>query len=284
MACLSRAPLIGLLIAAAAPAATAGPVTLIPGDLAVTYSVYPGLANPNTGLVGPYTTPNVVAGTTVLLINPNAPNPPTTPVTAVAGGAYPDIFNNTSVDRNFGVTSPIYLGQITTTGQFNATTDLTALTGISTNFSSKSELAPNLSTNGGALTIVGYNSPVGILDVSNSNTPNHIDPTNTDTQNPTNRTVVQINPDGSVLVTNTNAYTGNNGRAAILATNVNGIGQNQYLLTGNAGNGGSPPPTNFVSNTGVQLIAPGSSNPETTVVGQQQGIPGASTGFQYGFS
>jgi len=55
-------------------------------------------------------------------------------------------------------------------------------------------------------------------------------------------------------------------------------------LTGNTGNGGSPPPVNIVNNTGLQLIAPGSNNPETTVVGMQQGTPGNSTGFQYGFS
>ena len=34
----------------------------------------------------------------------------------------------------------------------------------------------------------------------------------------------------------------------------------------------------------MQLIAPGSSNPETTVVGKQQGTPGSKNGFQYGFS
>lgn len=142
-------------IAGSAPAAVAGPITIVPGDLAVTYSVYPGLANPNTGRTGGYTTPILAPGMTVLPINPNAPNPLTTPVTAVANGTYPNIFNNTSVDGNFGVTSPIYLGQITNTGNFVSTTDLTALTGITTSFSSKSELALNLSTNGGALTFMG---------------------------------------------------------------------------------------------------------------------------------
>jgi hypothetical protein len=266
-------------IAAAAPAAYAGPLALVSGDLAITYSVYPGLTNPNTGTTGGYTTPTLVPGTTVLPINPNAPNQITTPVTAVADGTYPNVFLNTSVDANFGVTSPLYFGQITKNGNFVSTTDLTALTGITTSFSSKSELSLNLSTNNGALTLVGYNSPVGSLDRSNSNTPGHVDPSNTDTQAATNRSVVQINADGSFLVTNTNGYSGNNGRSAILAT-----GLNQYLLAGNAGNGGSPPPINIVNNTGVQLIAPGSSNPETTVVGVQQGTPSAANGFQYGFS
>ena len=279
--CRSRLRLASAILAAApavtlAPVATAAPITFLPGDLAVLYSVYPGLPNPNTGSTGGYTTPNITAGVTQLPISP--------PVTAIAGGSYPNVFNNAQVDANFGVTSPIYLGQITTTGQTVSTTDLTALTGIVTSFSSKSEMALNLSTNRNALTFLGYNSGVGALDVSNSNTPNHIDPSNTDTQTPTNRSVVQINPDGSVQVTNTNAYSGNNGRAVILANNVNGTGQSQYLLVGNAGNGGSPPPTNIVNNTGVQSITPGSNNPETTVVGQQQGTPGASNGFQYGFS
>jgi microcystin-dependent protein len=106
-----------------------------------------------------------------------------------------------------------------------STTDLTALTGVTTSFPSKSEMALNLSTNRNALTFLGYNSGVSAIDVSNSNTPNHIDPSNTDTQTPTNRSVVQINPDGSVQVTNTNAYSGNNGRAVILANNVTAPGK-----------------------------------------------------------
>ena len=262
--------------AALAPAAEAAPATFLPGDLAVSYSVYPGLTNPFTGSTGGYTTPDIVAGTTVLPINP--------PVTASNSGSYPGVFSNTSVDPNFGVGSPIYLGQITPTGTMQSTTDLTALTGITTSFSSKSELAVNLSTNGTALTLSGYNAPVGSIDVSNANTPGHIDPSNTDTQTPTNRSVVQIGGDGNVLVTNTNAYSGNNGRAVTAANNVNGTGQTEYLLVGNAGNGSGTPPTNIVNNTGVQLTTPGNPNPETTVVGQQQGTPGAKNGFQYGFS
>ena len=268
--------LAAVLATAASPPASAAPISFAPGDLAVTYSVYPGLANPYTGSTGGYATPDIVAGTTVLPISP--------PVVASNGGSYPGVFSNTAVDANFGVTSPIYLGQITPTGTMVSTTDLTALTGITTSFSSKSELSLNQSTNGGALTLSGYNAPVGTIDVSNANTPNHIDPTNTDTQTPTNRSVVQVNADGTVQVTSTNAYSGNNGRAAILANNVNGTGQGEYLLAGNAGNGSGKPPTNIVDNTGVQLIQPGSTNPETTVVGEQQGTPGAKDGFQYGFS
>jgi hypothetical protein len=168
--------------AALAPVATAAPITFLPGDLAVLYSVYPGLPDPNTGSTGGYTTPNITAGTTVLPINPNAPSPLTAPVLAVAGGSYPNVFNNATADANFGVTSPIYLGQITPAGKTVSTTDLTALTGITTSFPSKSEMALNLSTTKNALTFLGYNSGAGAINVSNSNTPGHIDPSNTDTQ------------------------------------------------------------------------------------------------------
>ncbi len=275
--CCTAAGALAVIVAAAATSsAIAAPIGFTPGDLAVTYSVYPGLTNPYTGSTGGYVTPDIVAGTTVLPISP--------PATASNGGSYPGVFSNTSVDANFGVTSPIYLGQITPTGTMVGTTDLTALTGITTSFSSKSELSLNLSTDGSALTLSGYNAPVGTIDASNANTPGHIDPTNTDTQTPTNRSVVQVDANGSIEVTNTNAYSGNNGRAAILANNVNGTGQSEYLLAGNAGNGSGTPPTNLVDNTGVQLIAPGSSNPESTVVGEQQGTPGSKNGFQYGFS
>ena len=47
-----------------------------------------------------------------------------------------------------------------------------------TSFSSKSEVALNLSTDGRYVTFMGYVAPVGAVDVSNSNTPGVIDPTN----------------------------------------------------------------------------------------------------------
>jgi hypothetical protein len=81
---------------------------LLPGDLAVTYSVYPGVVNPNTSATGGYTTPNIVTGVTVLPINPNAPNPPPPmPVTAVADWTDPNVFTNTTVDGNVGVTADL---------------------------------------------------------------------------------------------------------------------------------------------------------------------------------
>ena len=45
-------------------------------------------------------------------------------------------------------------------------------------FSSKSEVALNLSTDRQFVTFMGYLSPIDALDVSNSNTPGVVDPTN----------------------------------------------------------------------------------------------------------
>jgi len=77
-----------------------------------------------------------------------------------------------------------------------------------------------------------------------------------------NRSVVQINLDGSVQVTNTNAYSGNNGRSVILANNVNGTGQSQYLMVGNAGNGGSPPPVKSSTTPACSRSPPAATVPK----------------------
>ena len=68
-------------------------------------------------------------------------------MTAIADGTYPTVFNNDTVDASFGVTSRVFLDELTPWGQgFNRipvpSRDLV------TSFSSKSELALNLSTNG----------------------------------------------------------------------------------------------------------------------------------------
>jgi hypothetical protein len=87
-----------------------------------------------------------------------------------------------------------------------------------------------------------------------------------------------------VTATKVNAYSGNNGRAAILASDVNGSGQSEYLMVGNAGNGSGTEPVDIVDDTGVQSIVPGSSSPDTTVIGALQGTPGSANGFEYGFA
>jgi hypothetical protein len=200
--------------------------------------------------------------------------------TAVANGTYPDVFNNATPDGSFGITSPIFLQEITTCGT-NIRTMYVDPSLITTSFSSKSELAINLTPNGTGLTFMGYVAPINELDVSNSNTPGIIEPGNPVTTTPTYRAVAQINYNPRINsqgyitpeITTTNAYPGNNGRAVVLASN--GL----YYTVGNAGNGnGSPEVTDAA---GVQIVIPGvnatPTTPGTTQVGSynitQNGYP-----------
>jgi hypothetical protein len=165
-----------------------------------------------------------------------------------------NVWNNDLTDANFGITADIILQNInTTTGAVDNTVNVTqvaAAAGINlvTSFSSKSELAINTSLNGTSVTLMGYNAGVGQLDISNSNTPGSIEPGNTDTATATYRAIGDLNLSTNALtVTTTNAYNGNNGRAAI------GIGNGQYYTVGNAGNGSGSAQT--TANTGVQLVS-----------------------------
>ena len=108
-------------------------------------------------------------------------------VTAVAPGTYPLVFNNDGVDTSFGVTQPIVLDEINPSNDSqiaSLTVPNSTQPGVTpgsdqmvTSFSSKSEIALNLSTDGRYVTFMGYNAPVGAMDVSNANTPGDIDPT-----------------------------------------------------------------------------------------------------------
>ena len=234
----------------------------VPGALLVSSSVYTGTAS------------TVTVGQTL----PGGG-------TAIADGTYPDVFQNATVDGSFGVTSPIFLKQYSLARDGGSafllnTLNVTDWTGIVTSFSSKSEIALNFSTSGNALTFMGYKAPINTLDVSNSNTPSHVDPSNPVAAR-YQRAIVQIggNHGSRILVTPVNSYSGNNGRVAILNDNYK---QNIYYTVGNAGNGSGTPPTFIVNNTGVQIAQPGI--PDTTVTGVQQGTIGAATGFQYGYT
>ncbi len=195
-------------------------------------------------------------------------------VTATANGSYPYVFNNAAVDGSFAVNAPIYLDELRSDGTLVKTVAVPTNL-LTTSFESKSELAVNLSQDGRFLTLLGYVAPVNALDVSNSNTPGHIDPTNPDTPS-YQRAVAQIDSKGNVEVTPVDAYSGDNGRAAILA------GGNYYMV-GNAGNGSGTELPIIVDDTGVQMTTPG-GNAETTVVGVLQGTSGSKNGFQYGYS
>jgi len=246
--------LLGLL----ADSAPAGLFT--PGDLLVSGSTYAGTAA------------TVTVGQTL----PGGG-------TAIADGTYPYVFNNATVDSSFGVSSPIFINEITTSGSPVNTINIpTSL--VTTSFSSKSELALNLSANGTSVTFMGYVTPINALDVSNSNTPGIVDPTNP-VKSTTYRAVAQLNADGTMESTTTNAYSGHNGRAAVLAAN------GAYYTTGNAGNGTGTPPSTIVGAAGVQLVTPGQSAtpsaPGTTMVGSfsvmQEGYPADKAGKDNNF-
>ena len=134
-----------------------------------------------------------------------------------------------------------------------------------TSFSSKSELALNLSTSGRVITFMGYATRPDVIDVSNSNAPGVIDPTNP-VPGAYYRVVATLDERGRFSFTETNAYSGNNGRAAILDDSD---GADVLYLAGNAGNGGSPEPGGVIAGAGAQFARP-SDLPESA---QQPGQP-----------
>jgi hypothetical protein len=190
---------------------------------------------------------------------------------APVDGSYPYVWNNDAYDGSFGITSRIFLDQIKPGGAFVNTLEVpnslqkgAAHDQLVTSFSSKSELALHLSTDGQYLTFMGYVAPVNMLDVSNSNTPGVVDPTNPVGQN-VYRAVARVDRDGHFRVTETNAYSGNNGRSAIL---YNSNGQDIFYTAGNAGNGASPQPDGVILGAGAQFIDPSKQheaqqNPDT---------------------
>lgn len=227
---------------------------ILPGNLIVSRTVYEGTAS------------TVTIGQTL----PGGGK-------AIADGSFPDVFKNETPDPSFGITSSIFLDQLTISGNLISTSAIDPSL-ITTSFASKSELGLNISTDGTSVTFMGYAAPKNTLDVSNSNTAAVFDPTNP-VSSTYARAVANVNlSTGNVQVTNVNAYSGNNGRAAILA---NG----QYYMVGNAGNGSGNGTTlsQLSDNTGVQRIDAGNSG-NTEAVGAVQGTFGSTTGYQRGFS
>jgi hypothetical protein len=184
-------------------------------------------------------------------------------VTATADGTYPTVFNNAIVDASFGVTAPILIDEmlIVPSGDVVQTIQVpnSSEKGVKTNtdqmvtsFSSKSEIGLNLSLDRNSVSFMGYLSPVNAIDVSNSNTPDVVDPTNP-VPSTDFRVVASVDQLGQLHFTKTNAYSGNNGRAAIL-NNANGA--NVYYTTGNAGNGANPQPNGVIVGAGAQIVTP----------------------------
>jgi hypothetical protein len=218
-----------------------------PGNLVVSRSVYDN--NPANVKVGTILPPNCASTQGGCGASTGAP----------FNGTYPFVFNNDTYDSSFGITSRIFLDQLTPDGRvldslevpnsldrgIKSTSDQ-----LVTSFSSKSEVALHLSTDHRLLTFMGYVAPVNTLDVSNSNTPLAIDPTNPVGEEIL-RGVAAVDRNGHFSFTETNAYSGNNGRAAILN---NSDGEPFFYTAGNAGNGANPQPNGIVLGAGAQFI------------------------------
>ncbi len=245
----------GLLTSAAFGAAAFGSGAarayyFMPNNLVVSESVFV----PNTGEAASLTVGAPIAypldgsGTPVAAVG--------TTGNALATDANLGVFTNSKPDANFGITSALTLVQVNPLNGAISAPLVLPTSQIVTSFPSKSEGSLYLTQNGQALTITGYDvaasgrAPVGAVDVSNSSTSatTPAQALTTGNANGTvNRTVAQINGIGTVVTTDTNAYSGNNGRGAI---QYNG----QYYMVGN-GNVGA---------TGVELLNPANPATQTT--------------------
>ena len=264
----------------------------VPGTLVVSRSVYEGKAS--TVTIGETLPLGCQGGLTGLTVNVPTTTGGTTPVTVPCGvatdnGEYPNLFdthnvwNNANSDGSFGVTSPIFLDDITTDGWQLGTLPIPT-NQIVTSFSSKSELALNRSVDGRSITFMGYVGGIGcggssvsptapsLLDVSASNTPGVCDPTNpvitTFVSNPVvpaayYRAVAEVGSDGHLSLTHGNAYSGDNGRAAIKG------GNGLYYMVGNDNSGNlskkqmstTQDGINLANATGAELLYPGETPP-----------------------
>ena len=255
---------LALSVMASGPSASAqGAPVFTPGNLVVSRSVYS--APSSAVVVGQTLPPGCV---------PSKANGVTCGV-ATENGTFPLVFNNIVPDPSFGITSPILLDEMTPSGTIvNSITvpnsSTTSGDQLVTSFSSKSEEALHLSTDGQYLSFIDYVAPLYAIDASNSSTTLAPDPTNP-VPSFNYRAVATVNAQGQFSFTETNAYSGNNGRAAIYVNTgtTNGVANNFFYTAGNAGNGGNPEPQQVVAGAGLQIISPANA-PEAS---QTPGLP-----------
>jgi hypothetical protein len=250
-----------------------------PGTLVLSRSEYVG--TPSILVVGQTVLPpNCVGGTVNVPLVAGGTTPVVIPTgngsggcsTATADGTFPFVFENAVSDGNFGITSPIFLDDLTTDGHRLDTLPIPT-DQIVTSFSSKSELAVHLATDGKSVTFIGYRGAPGyptapnLFDVSASNTPGVIDPTNP-ASGQYYRAVAEVDAHGHIMYTDGNAYSGDNGRSAIK-------GDGLYYMAGNDNNGGlskkqlttTIPGVELVADTGAELLVPGQTPPLPPDVG-----------------
>ncbi|TYL92185.1 hypothetical protein FXB40_25885 [Bradyrhizobium rifense] len=214
-----------------------------PGHLLLSKAVYDNKAS------------NITAGVTQLPPNCVAPNC----AAATTDGIYPMVFSNDLVDSSFGITAKIVLDElrlnghrvqsleVPNSGQHGVTSNRDQMV---TSFPSKSEIGLNLSIDRHSVSFMGYLAPIDAVDVSNSNTPDVVDSTNPVTS-AFSRVIATVDEHGRFRFTKTNAYSGNNGRAAVLNDRP---GANVFYATGNAGNGSNPQPNGVIIGAGAQIM------------------------------
>lgn len=265
----------GLLAASAAVGAHAA-TFIDPGSLLISSTTYANVGQVAT--LAPGTT-NQLPGKMAGVANAVMP---------VSNGNYATVFNNASVDGSFGVASAITLQDFNAaTGVVNHMMNI-APSVVVTSFPSKSELSLNVAntSTGSVVTFMGYaGAAVGQLDISNSDTTAYKDTTNPvsayfGTANngvyAFNRSVVAVTDQGAVSSTQTLAYGGNNGRAAVLASNGN------YYTVGNSNNG-TGTPTQITTSTGLEVVTPGATANSTMVAPDYQSVIGDKAGKDSNF-
>lgn len=266
-----------------------------PDSLVLSRSVYVGTASTvTTGETLPRGCAGGPNGNTVVAVPLTTGN--TTSVTVTCGvatdnGEFPNnydthnVWNNSASDGSFGVSSPIFLDNLSTDGHLLGTLPIPS-DHIVTSFSSKSELALNRSIDGRSITFMGYHGGPGcggfpvsptapnLVDVSASNTPGICDPTNSVISSfvstpvvPTAyyRAVAEVDGDGHLGITDGNAYSGDNGRAAIKG------GNGLYYMVGNDNSGNLSKTQLPITPIGVELI--NATGSETLVPGQTPPVP-----------
>jgi hypothetical protein len=183
---------------------------------------------------------------------------------AIVGNSYVDVWDNSSVDGSFGVTSPIELTAIDPHSGHVFSTVAVPANQVVTSFPSKSELGLHVTkdSNGSHLVFVAYaGAGIGSIDVSNSDAVPVQDATNPVTfafgpNYAFARTIVSMDAHGTFSYTPTVDYGGNNGRSALLGSN--GL----YYAVGNANNGnastfgpnGTTP--DVTETTGLEVVTP----------------------------
>jgi hypothetical protein len=225
---MAIAVLVALAAASGAAAKSSPTHPFVPGSLVILDSTYPAAGDP--------------------LVQPGKPLPSGND--AVADGRYPEVFNNDgAADASFAVSTPVDLLDVDSSGnqilQIKVPTDQ-----VTTSFSSKSEGAINFSTNGQDLSFLGYNAAPNTLDASNSDTPLAPDPTNPDPAGPFNRVAADLAGDGSWSFTDSNAFSGDNGRAVILNNDLGA-----FYAAGNSNNGDSTTENSITDSGGAQGFA-----------------------------